>query len=81
VNASPTITDPDHYRRLVRAALDTAIRDWRNRPPGQRRGDPADHLTEAVLAVHDRHLQQLRQRLELADHICAELAGHPQETL
>lgn len=50
--------------------------DWRE--PGAEVDDENDwdsHLADAVMRVRDRHLQQLRQRLELAEHFHQDIAS------
>lgn len=54
-----TVTDPEYLRRQY-AAIISALHD--NRP---------DHIAAELLRVRDRHLQQLRQRLQLADELLA----------
>lgn len=53
-----TITDPEYLRGLY----SEAIRRWWDADDGG-----AGEIADAVMRVRDRHVQQLRQRLELAD--------------
>lgn len=54
-----TVTDPGYLRQQYTAIIG-ALHD--NRP---------DHIATELLLVRDRHLQQLRQRLRLADELLA----------
>lgn len=73
--APDTITDPAYLREQYAAALRTRLAEVH--APGSHLEPEAvvDYigcteydLADAVLRVRDRHLQQLRQRLQLADH-------------
>lgn len=74
-----TVTDPEYLREQYAAAARTVpLRLGPNAVAMAQRGEAiilnmseADNLADAVLRVRDRHLQQLRQRLALAN---AELA-------
>lgn len=54
-----TVTDPEYLRQQY-AAIISALHDTR-----------PDHIAAELLRVRDRHLQQLRQRLQLADELLA----------
>ncbi|MER6350603.1 hypothetical protein ABT186_01805 [Streptomyces sp. NPDC001634] len=65
-----TITDLAYLREQYAAV----IRRWWDADDGG-----AEEIADAVLAVRDRHLAQLRQRLELADEIHRNQLDQPQE--
>jgi hypothetical protein len=59
---SATVTDPAYLRQQYAAAAEQVIRDGDG-------GWTYDEMVTAILGVRDRHLDQLRQRLELADEM------------
>lgn len=59
-----TITDPEWLRQQYAAAIQPLLMDNLPKPIAAAR---AREIADTVLFVHDRHLAQLRQRLQLAD--------------
>jgi hypothetical protein len=59
-----TITDPEWLRQQYAAAIQPLLMDNLPKPIAAAR---AREIADTVLFVRDRHLAQLRQRLELAD--------------
>jgi hypothetical protein len=59
-----TITDPEWLKQQYEAAIRSCVEDGNVR---------YEHLADAVIRVRDRHLQQLRQRLTLADTTLREI--------
>lgn len=70
--APATVTDPAWLRQPYAAALHDARK---NGLGGMSEAEAVSHMAAAVMRVRDRHVDQLRQRLELAEHFHQDIAS------